>query len=258
MLLAKRKRALLVGLNYAMDPSARLAGCVNDVRTISKYLISTMGYQPSQVEVLTDEKLQDLYKVSKEGLIDSLYALAIASWKDDLEYALFHYSGHGSQVKDLSSDESDMQDEGIVPVDFRIQGLLVDDQLRRIFSRFNPKTKIVCFFDCCHSGSILDLPFAYDLNKPGDPGVKQAVVGLPRIYCISGCLDNQVSMDSTDLATNMPAGAMTTALVKCLGKKKTVSLLQLQDDLNKQLTLGGYQQHALLTCSMPCLPTDCF
>jgi hypothetical protein len=54
----------------------------------------------------------------------------------------------------------------------------------------------------------------------------------------------------------MPAGAMTSALIKCLGKKKTVSFLQLQDEINKQLTIGGYQQHALLTCSMPCSITD--
>ena len=39
----------------------------------------------------------------------------------------FHYSGHGSQVKDKDGDEIDGLDETILPVDFQKSGMIIDD-----------------------------------------------------------------------------------------------------------------------------------
>jgi len=42
--------------------------------------------------------------------------------------ALFlHYSGHGGLTKDLDGDEESGYDEVIYPVDFEVNGQLVDD-----------------------------------------------------------------------------------------------------------------------------------
>lgn len=251
-----RKRALLVGLNYTFDPAARLAGCCNDVRAMSKFLQGSCGFKPNQIDIIIDENIRELYKATKEGLMEAIYGLCIASWKEDLEFVMFHYSGHGSQMKDMNGDEADGQDEGIVPVDYRKCGLILDDSLFSIFTRFNPKTKILCFFDCCHSGTIMDLPFAYDINKLVQVA-KTDSPNLPVIYCISGCRDDQVSMDSFDPIAKIPAGAMTNCLLKLLSDKPDgYPLLQLQEDLNKLLKQRGYDQRPLLTSSVSLLPDD--
>lgn len=250
----QRKRAVLVGLNYQMDPTCRLNGCVNDTRSMAKYLTTTCGFSPARVDVLTDENLRDLTKVSRDGIMEALYGLCIASWKEDLELAVFHYSGHGSQMRDTNGDEKDNMDEVLVPVDFRSRGLISDDFLTGLAAKFNPKTKLVCFFDCCHSGTIMDLPFAYDMKNPGDNGQRMTrlMPGGAKVYCISGCRDEQVSMDAADPETNAAAGAMTSCLLKLLKEKGNVGypVLQLQEDLNKLLSVRGFAQRPLLTSTV--------
>lgn len=241
-----------------MDPAARLNGCVNDVKNVMRYLQTTCAFKPNQIDLLTDENIRDLYRVSRDGLMEAIYNLCIASWKEDLELAVFHYSGHGSRVRDLNGDEKENMDEGIVPVDYRSKGLLLDDTILNVFSKFNPKTKVVCFFDCCHSGTIMDLPFAYDLKNPGDNGQRltRTMPGGPKVYCLSGCRDDQVSMDAMDPDTKAAAGAMTACLLKLLSQKEGYPLLQLQEDINKLLQARGFQQRPLLTSSVAVTQQD--
>lgn len=247
-----RKRALLIGLNYPLDVAARLNGCCNDVRNMSKFLSASCGFKPGQIDALIDEDIRNAPKVSRDGIVDALYNLCIASWKEDLELAVFHYSGHGSQTRDLGGDEKDGLDEGIVPIDYLVKGLILDEFLLGIFLKFNPKTKIICIFDCCHSGSMLDLPYAYDESKPVDSGVRvvKPLANAPSIYCISGCRDNQTSADASD-EMGQGAGAMTNALLKLIAAKPNMSLLQLQIDLNKTMSMRGFSQRSLLTTSKP-------
>lgn len=247
-----KKRALLIGLNYMLDVNARLNGCCNDVRNVGKYLISTCGFTSSQVDIVTDEDLRNAVKVSRDGIIDLIYGLCIASWKEDLDLAVFHYSGHGSQSKDMNGDEKDGMDEGIVPMDYLNRGLILDDFMLGIFLRFNPKTKIICFYDCCHSGSILDLPFAYDVRQTTENGMRvtKPLVNAPVIYCISGCKDEQTSADASD-DTGAGAGAMTSCLLKLLGTKGQLGypILQLQEDMNKMLLAKGFSQKSIVSSS---------
>lgn len=222
----QKKRALLVGINYSMDPIAKLSGCINDVKNMSKYLQVIGGFKPTQMTIVTDDNLKSISQVGRDGLMELLYDLCISSWKDDLDLAVFHYSGHGGQVRDLDIDEIDAADEGIVPVDYRSKGLVLDDLLTKIFAKFNPKTKIVCFFDACHSGTVLDLPFAYDMRNASSNGqraMRLMPANGPKIYCISGCLDDQVSIDAMDATTQQAAGAMTSCAIKLLTDKGTTS-----------------------------------
>lgn len=249
----QNKRALLIGLNYPLDVNCKLLGCCNDVRNMSKYLSSTFGFTQQQITVLTDEDLKNAPKVSRDGIVSALYDLCISSWRENLDIVVFHYSGHGSQERDLNADEKSGMDEGIVPMDYMVRGLIIDDLLKEIFMKFNPKTKIICFFDCCHSGTMLDLPFAYDQQKPADPDqIRQiSIPNAPKIYCFSGCMDTQTSMDSRD-DTNSPAGAMTACMLKLLSAKgkSSYSILQFQQDLTNGLKAKGYAQRPLLTSSV--------
>ena len=60
------------------------------------------------------------------------------------------YSGHGGQVKDVSGDEADKQDETWCLFDAE----LIDDELHYELSRFAPGVRILVLSDSCHSGSV--------------------------------------------------------------------------------------------------------
>ena len=64
------------------------------------------------------------------------------------------YSGHGGQVPDTSGDEQDLQDETWCPLD----GQMIDDELRVLWSKFGPGVRILVLSDSCHSGSVARAP----------------------------------------------------------------------------------------------------
>lgn len=53
----------------------------------------------------------------------------------------------------------------IYPVDFRVAGHIVDDEMHRIMVRsLRPGVRLTAIFDSCHSGSALDLPYIYSTS----------------------------------------------------------------------------------------------
>jgi hypothetical protein len=74
----------------------------------------------------------------------------------------FHYSGHGGQQADTDGDEADGMDENIYPLDHKTAGTIVDDDMHAIMVKTLPQgCRLTAIFDCCHSGSALDLPYIY-------------------------------------------------------------------------------------------------
>lgn len=73
--------------------------------------------------------------------------------------------GHGGQTPDEDGDEDDGYDEVIYPVDFRVAGHIVDDEMHRIMVKsLQPGVRLTAIFDSCHSGSALDLPYVYSTS----------------------------------------------------------------------------------------------
>ena len=71
-------------------------------------------------------------------------------------------------MRDRSGDEEDGYDEALVPVDFNDAGLLVDDDLFDILIEpLAEGVHMVSLMDCCHSGTILDLPYIFKPNEDG-------------------------------------------------------------------------------------------
>lgn len=69
-----------------------------------------------------------------------------------------HYSGHGTYRRDTSRDEADGYDECLVALD----GVMTDDELCALIVEATiPGQQVVCVFDQCHAGTILDLPYVY-------------------------------------------------------------------------------------------------
>ncbi len=156
-----KRKAFLVGLNRYPDPRNSLKGCVNDVLLMAKTLREQYGFSgPSDVKLLTDERATTAnIRKGLEWLVGG------ASAGDVL---VFHYSGHGTQVRDVHGDElSDNLDEIICPYDMDWDNPFTDDDLAEICGRVPKGTLLTVILDCCHSGTGLreflppDLPIRY-------------------------------------------------------------------------------------------------
>jgi hypothetical protein len=241
-----RGRAVLFGLNYAHCKQGQLNGCVNDVKQVAK-LIYSMFDEQMPVELYTDDV--DRKNTSYDGILQKLYDVAIASYRDNLDYVWVHYSGHGSHQKDISGDESDGQDEGLVPSDYETKGLLLDDVIHRVMSCFNPKTKILFVSDCCHSGSILDLTYVWNEQKQSFVENKKCTIRSPTIL-ISGCRDSQTSADAYNLLKdNQHIGALTASIIKVLqsNRKYIFDAFAFVDAVRKELKKGRFEQYPCLS-----------
>lgn len=230
----------------------RLNGCINDVKRMSEFLRTRHGFQPNELTVVTDD--MPGANLTKSGILNELLLLALRSKRFDLDYCYIHYSGHGTYIRDRNNDEIDGFDEGIVSTDFFRAGCIDDDTLYNVMSRFNPKTKVVCMFDCCHSGSILDLPIAYDEGQlvPSGQNNRSKLVRLPpNIFMISGCRDNQTSLDIWISMWKSFGGAMTTLLLLVLEQSptKNLDLKTLQTRLKRAIKANNFEQLVLLSCS---------
>ena len=83
--------------------------------------------------------------------------------------AFCHYSGHGGSVKDYSGDEEDGFDETLIPVDFQRSGQIIDDDLfKELVRPMSTGVLMTCLMDCCHSGTVLDLPYRFTADTVQD------------------------------------------------------------------------------------------
>jgi metacaspase-1 len=159
------KKSLFIGINY-FGQNGELRGCINDVKNIKSFITSNFHFptDSNHMRTLTDDNPQSM--PTRANIISSLqWLVANAKSGDSL---FFHYSGHGSKQRDTNGDEADGYDETIVPVDHLRSGQIVDDELHDILVAHLPKgVRLTCIMDCCHSGSVLDLPYSYGLDANG-------------------------------------------------------------------------------------------
>jgi hypothetical protein len=70
--------------------------------------------------------------------------------------------GHGGRLQDESGEEDDGYDETLIPVDYQSAGQIKDDVVyTELVGRMPEGSTLTCLLDCCHSGSVLDLPYAF-------------------------------------------------------------------------------------------------
>ncbi|KAI9014948.1 caspase domain-containing protein [Gaertneriomyces semiglobifer] len=182
---ARRKKALLVGVNY-FGTSSELRGCINDVKNIKNFLVEVYNFRdtPDSMITLTDDQTNWHLKPLKQNILQAMmwlvkgivlttlgdsqpfWNLMIMTYSSPGAQAgdslFFHFSGHGSQQSDKDGDESDGMDETICPEDYQRAGQITDDQMNNILVKsLPPGVRLTALFDCCHSGSSMDLPFTY-------------------------------------------------------------------------------------------------
>ena len=140
------KHALLVGINNYKGVSD-LRGCINDVNNIHDVLVGLFGFSNDRVKILTDEM------ATKKNIISALESMVKAARRDD--QLIFHFSGHGSQIRDTDNDElKDHLDELICPYDMNWdKGFITDDMMGNILNKLDPGVEMEIILDCCHSGT---------------------------------------------------------------------------------------------------------
>ncbi|KAJ5525097.1 hypothetical protein N7513_010218 [Penicillium frequentans] len=157
-----KRKALLIGINY-FGQKGQLRGCINDVKNMSAYLNQNFGYAREDMVILTDDQQNPMSQPTKANILRAMHWLVKDAQPNDSLF--FHYSGHGGQTPDLDGDEEDGNDEVVYPVDFRVAGHIVDDEMHRIMVQsLRPGVRLTAIFDSCHSGSALDLPYIYSTS----------------------------------------------------------------------------------------------
>eukprot|EP00956_Cyclotella_meneghiniana_P042386 scaffold248441_cov63-Cyclotella_meneghiniana.AAC.1 len=123
------KRAVMIGINYVGDSPGELAGCWNDVLNMKKYIMN--------VVIIYSHYTQTAVSVTKIG--------------------------HGTKLRDDDhGEEADGYDEALCPRDFASAGMIRDDDLYDILVKGCPAgVHMVSLMDCCHSGTIMDLPYVF-------------------------------------------------------------------------------------------------
>jgi hypothetical protein len=200
-----KRRALLVGINNYSGTN-KLEGCKNDVLNIKNKLL-TLGYNDNNIKTILDAS------ANANNILDSLTNLLTTSVSGDL--LIFHYSGHGSYEIDKNLDEFNTNcDQDIIGVDLKN---ISDDILKStIVKNLKPNVTLIALFDCCYSGSVLDLRYQYmdTLNNNNYVENMNELETSGSVIMISGCTDIQTSADAT--INDMRQGAMTWSFLKSL------------------------------------------
>jgi len=258
------KKALLVGLNKYKQPGSDLRGCVNDVTNMRTLLSDTYKFKLDNIRLLFDSR------ATKKGIINRLNWLVLdAKPGDEL---VFHYSGHGSQVRDRNGDElKDNKDEILCPHDLDWNDPFTDDILAGIFKKLTKGAFLTVLIDACHSGSMTRSFFVapeyrekskksrdrflvppidiqhrshnIDISTSGI-GKKQNSKGYvvdQNHVLISGCRDNQTSADA--YIDRKYQGAFTAMLLKAIyNNNQNKTWEQIHRGVKKRLCRTRYSQ----------------
>lgn len=130
------------------------------MENIQAFVTQKCGFPSSDQLVLRDDAQDPSKQPTRQNILAAMRWLAQDAKSGDVLF--LHFSGHGSQQKDTDGDEQDGHDETICPVDFQSAGMITDDEMHASMVAPLPEgVKFISIFDCCHSGTMLDLPYTY-------------------------------------------------------------------------------------------------
>lgn len=140
---ARRGWSVHLGLNKVdaahYGGEAELFGCHFDTEDMER-IAGERGFEKRTM--LLDEQ------ATRDAVKEAIAAAAAELKAGDL--FLLTYAGHGSQVPDFNGDEDDRSDETLCLYD----GMLIDDELYELWSKFADDVRIVMISDSCHSGTV--------------------------------------------------------------------------------------------------------
>jgi hypothetical protein len=206
--ITKNKKGLLIGINYN-GTDAQLNGCINDTTSIYTALTTSYGFKSDDISIITDDTEK---KPTRDEILSAFKAFLESGAEGDLLF--FSYSGHGSSTYDRNSEEDDGKDEMIVTSDLQT---ILDDELKSLIQLHLKKgVTLFALFDCCFSGTVLDLKYQYLDSLENDTFTtdNNDTETKSNVIMISGCNDTQTSADA--FINQKYQGAMTWAFLNTL------------------------------------------
>lgn len=251
------KRALLIGINY-YKTSGELRGCINDIMNVKKLLVEHLGYEEKNIVMMKDTP-DDVCNIqpdapSRDKILACIKDILLHTKKGDTFF--MHYSGHGSNYTNVMTADSELdgKDELLCPVN---DGYILDDELHSLIVDGIPDgAKFRGIFDCCHSGTMLDLCYKWTKDtKTTQENNCQSCIKTPKdCVTISGCMDRQTSADAyigvvPDFDGEF-AGALTWAFIKSIKEAtqkgseslEKVTWKDLVYNIRFRLITGKYEQ----------------
>ena len=238
-----KKRALLIGINYINIPEYRLLGCIDDICYMRNMLIDAYGYNKSNIIMLRDDTENPVLMPTYENIIRELNDIA----SSDSDEIWIQYSGHGTQFQNKT--DKLLMDDVIVPIDF-YKNYIFDYDIYKILLKI--RGRAILIFDCCHSGSIANLPCTFTVNNENiiTTNNNNNTMTNPNIYLISGCKDNQTSTDAFNKELSQEVGVFSNAFNECLrDSNHHIDIMTLYKNICKNIISNGYSQRPVLSCS---------
>ena len=262
-----RRTAFLVGINY-VNTDNELNGCYNDVVNVAQYLRTALGYvAPGAISILTDGNRNvagtaTALPPTRQNILAGIAALVDGMVAGD--EAVFHFSGHGSLVRDTNGDETTGFDSCLCPIDYDAPsasggGVVTDDEIRTLLVNRVPRgARLYVILDCCHNGSGCDIRYKYEdfsilVRERPTPlwRTQQRAFANPKytdtageVFMISGSRDEQTSADA--YINNAYAGALTYAVFTILRANhaaiRTYSWSALLRDVRHFMRVNKYTQ----------------
>ena len=254
------QKALCIGINKYPDPSSWLNGCVNDAKDWGKFL-AKRGFKV-QTPLLDKSATKAAILNGMRSVITSLLPG---------ETGIVTYSGHGTWLPDLNSDEPDKRDEALCPYDMDDTHCVIDDEISALTKLVPKGARFVLVTDSCHSATVFRVvgrpglklkarylpPEAFVKGKqlrakikelqgrkegkaPSKP-IHPTNEPLPGMIHFGGCNDDSYSYDAN--FNGRGNGAFTYWALHYLGRYSTMpSYEAFFDDLKKQLPSSDYPQ----------------
>jgi len=245
-----RKKALIIGINYIGQGGRfkELYGCINDAHIMRNFLRRHYGYNPRDIVMLTEEPQN--VSPTRANIIQAMQSFVQNAKPHDSLF--FHYSGHGTQTgKPLFHQAVRHRDDEIIPVDWDMAGTIVDDILFSTLVEPLPAgCRLTAVFDCCRSGTVLELPFIYDMHKMDGQRTdadwfkdRRHRIGHPaNVICWSGCLNSQRSREEAVWVGQdvIGVGAMSNAFITGLTENPNQSYEHLLGSIRRTLIQEGH------------------
>jgi hypothetical protein len=230
------KRALLIGINY-IGTQYQLNGCIRDAYNMKDKLTS---YGFTDFTILSE---QDQIIPTRTNILTSIENFIKNSSSNDLLF--FYFSGHGSYIRDINGDEIDGNDECIISSDLEY---VTDDEIKQIITTYLKSDRtLIGMFDSCHSGTMFDLKYEYDIINTKYIENKKNTQCLGNVLMISGCRDNQTSAEA--YINGQTQGALTWCFMETLKQTPNITWRELIKNMRQLLLNSRFSQ-------IPQLSTD--
>ncbi|XP_057518495.1 metacaspase-1-like [Amaranthus tricolor] len=231
------KRALICGVSYK-NQKYKLKGTLTDVYNIKQLLTNRYHFPEQAIRVLTEENDPDRVP-TKANMEEGLRWLVDGCKSGDS--LVFYFSGHGFRQHDLNNDELDGFDETLCPVDFKTEGMIIDNDINTMIVKPLIKgVRLHAIIDACYSGTILDLEYLYSLkerkwldNRP--PSGARKCTGGGRAICFSACRDDEQATDSNVFTHKGMSGVMTHCFIQTILNKPKLTYFELLNSVRETI-----------------------